>query len=566
MTEALHIVRKDLRHLRWLLVVWIAMLGARVGFWGLGLSPRSDQEFAFMLTNSTAVIGSLQLLMLAFVAARLIHAEPPVGWNAFWLTRPYSRRALIAAKLLLAAVVFVTLPLVADLVTMAMYHAGPRAQLAAAASFVPGYVTWMLLALAVAALTPSLSTLVLTFVVGFTGLSVLMMALNVVTAYLRAPAAAAVFREFDPVPGIVATVAANVAMLGAIIYQYRRRRRRIAATLVVAGIVASMALPSFWSVERPEAGDAGEWSRNPAASPAVVEPRWQVQREYRRGLPQRAVYAPVRLQGMPREYTFYNVDGDSTFTLADGTVVKRSQRGAVPAPPGDAQSGFHSALRVGLQDATLVRGMNEGDAVYWPKLIEFSADEYSRLRGKSGRLEVTLRFHVNRTGRRAILPLEAGAADDDGLSRVEIVRTDRITEGVVVMVRSWSARSPLTSRDWGASHNFLLYNAMTREALSPSRRTQLPTPQSGTGVSVSGGSALMRLFGALTLGLHRDGFSVSVENLLYPDRIARPGEARTFGSEWFNRAQLAVLETKPAGVVTRSVTIDDFVVPSEEPK
>jgi len=66
--------------------------------------------------------------------------------------------------------------------------------------------------------------------------------------------------------------------------------------------------------------------------------------------------------------------------------------------------------------------------------------------------------------------------------------------------------------------------------------------------------------------LSRDGFSVSVESLLFPDRIARPGEARTFDSEWFKRAQLAVLETKPAGAVTRSVTIDDLVVPSEESK
>ena len=566
MTEALHIVRKDLRHLRWLLVVWLAMLAARVGFWGLGLSPNSSQEYRFLLTNSTALIGSLQLLMLGFVAARLIHADSPLGWNAFWLTRPYSRGALITAKLLLAMVAFIALPLAADLVTMAMYHAGPRAQMAAASSFVPGYVTWMLLALAVAALTPSLGALVLTFVVGFTGLSVLMLVLRVAEAYLRDPAVTTVFRDFDPVPGIVATIAQNVAILGAIIYQYRERRRPAAAALVVAGIVASLALPSFWRVERPAPGDAGEWSRNPAASPAIVGPQRQWQPEYRGGLPQQAVFAPVRLEGMPRDYSFNDIEGDSSLTLTDGTILTHSQRGTVRATPLDSQSGFLGALRLGLRDAALIRGRNEGDAVYWPKLIELSAGEYSRLRGKSGRLEATLRFRLDRTSVRATLSLEPDAASDEGLSRVEIVRIERITEGMVVMVRSWRARSPLTKRDSGGYYNFLLYNATTNEALSAAQRTQLPTPESGTGVSVSGGSALMRLFGALTLGMHRDGFSVSVENLLFPDRIARPGEARTFDSEWFKRAQLAVLETKPAGVVTRSVTIDDFMVPSEESK
>jgi hypothetical protein len=169
---------------------------------------------------------------------------------------------------------------------------------------------------------------------------------------------------------------------------------------------------------------------------------------------------------------------------------------------------------------------------------------------------------MERTRLRAILPLEAGAAHGDGLSRVEIVRTERGPGGFFVTVRTWRALSPAAGRE-GSAFSVLLYNGARREALSPARRQQLPTPQSGTGVSMSGGSGLMRLFGAMTLGLHRDGFATSAEEFLYPDRIERPGEARTFDTEWLNGARVAVIETKFAGTVTRSVTVDDFVVPSE---
>ena len=60
-----------------------------------------------------------------------------------------------------------------------------------------------------------------------------------------------------------------------------------------------------------------------------------------------------------------------------------------------------------------------------------------------------------------------------------------------------------------------------------------------------------------------EGFAVRVEKLRYPDRIVRPGETRTFDAAWFAGANLAVLETEPVGIVTRSVTLDNFVVPFE---
>jgi hypothetical protein len=67
-------------------------------------------------------------------------------------------------------------------------------------------------------------------------------------------------------------------------------------------------------------------------------------------------------------------------------------------------------------------------------------------------------------------------------------------------------------------------------------------------------------------GLRHDGLAMEADEFLFPDHIDRPGMARAFESNWFDRARLAVLETSYVGTVTRSVTIEDFQIPSESAK
>ena len=564
MTEPLHIVRKDLKHLRWLLLVWVVLLIARVAAWSLGLSPISEPSQQFLLERSTGTIESVLLLVLAVVAARLVHEEPLVGWNAFWYTRPYSRGSLLVAKLLLAASVFVALPLLTDVATMAMYHVGPRAQLAASASFITGYVTWMLLAMAMAALTPSLGAFVLTTVATFTALSLITMTISAVSVFLRDPQTLVLnySTEFDPVPGMVATLLIDAAMLGALAYQYRERRWRPAAALAATGIVASLAVP-WLPYGGPPATDPGPWAHDPSSSPVVIERRPVMRTGVLFGAPKRLVYTPIRLTGVPREYDFTsNTLVDSTLTLTDGTRVINRLRGAILAPVSDSElPGTLTARRAALGDVTLITGNNEGNAQYWPAVMALSPREYERLRGRSGRLDATVRFNLYRTRRRAVLPLETGAAHDDRSSRIEVIRTERGADGLNVTIRRWRAYSPLATRRSAPGGGFVLYNRSRGEALTAVRRLQMATP-AGTR-NPSSGFPLLSFMGAMSGGLRYAGWSMEAEQFLFPDRIERPGGARTFESGWFDGASLAVLESSYAGVVTRSVTLEDFVIPSE---
>src|SRR5262249_28576319 len=89
MTESLHIFVKDVRALRWHIVLLLAMtvvFGYYLWPWGFVLS-----------------------LAQTYLMARVVHDDTLVGDRQFWITRPISWQALLAAKLLFL-VIFVALP------------------------------------------------------------------------------------------------------------------------------------------------------------------------------------------------------------------------------------------------------------------------------------------------------------------------------------------------------------------------------------------------------------------------------------------------------------------------
>src|SRR5882762_2336035 len=89
MSELVHILRKDLRRLRWPLIAWVlivigrmivATTGAAVAFGDIGLQ--------LAMNNLSVLVTVIDLLMLALLVSWLVHDEPLVGVDAFWLTRP----------------------------------------------------------------------------------------------------------------------------------------------------------------------------------------------------------------------------------------------------------------------------------------------------------------------------------------------------------------------------------------------------------------------------------------------------------------------------------------------
>ena len=106
--QALHIFRKDMRHLRFeiagILLLLIILVLASVQTWE-GLQSRGGPG-----SDSDGPLAVLLPIAWSLLIARAIQTEALPGDRHFWLTRPYSRTGLLLSKALLV-VAFINLPL-----------------------------------------------------------------------------------------------------------------------------------------------------------------------------------------------------------------------------------------------------------------------------------------------------------------------------------------------------------------------------------------------------------------------------------------------------------------------
>jgi hypothetical protein len=119
MKTALHILLKDVRQMRWTLLLWLALLAVQLN------SALSDKQARLSDLgilhnagdpNGIPVWTLLHWLGLAVVVFEVVLAERPFGTGPFWKTRPIARWQMATAKFLFIASFTVLLPVVAELV------------------------------------------------------------------------------------------------------------------------------------------------------------------------------------------------------------------------------------------------------------------------------------------------------------------------------------------------------------------------------------------------------------------------------------------------------------------
>src|SRR5436309_10044528 len=125
MSHMRHIFIKDLRRLRWSILGWSALVmarmlistaGADIALGGFG--PQIG------IGELSALLSLTDVLFLALLISRLVHDEPLVGRDAFWITRPIAPGALMAAKLVFAALFFLFVPLIGGVIVAAAFGTG----------------------------------------------------------------------------------------------------------------------------------------------------------------------------------------------------------------------------------------------------------------------------------------------------------------------------------------------------------------------------------------------------------------------------------------------------------
>ncbi len=111
-----HIVKKDLRCLRWPLALWTLLIATKLGV-GVALLTADGTEGLSWFSRMdalTKVLAWLEGISFVLVAA-LIQEDMLVGTSAFWVTRPISGARLLRAKLLGIGLIFGVLPVLVTL-------------------------------------------------------------------------------------------------------------------------------------------------------------------------------------------------------------------------------------------------------------------------------------------------------------------------------------------------------------------------------------------------------------------------------------------------------------------
>ena len=109
-----HLIKKDLRALRWWLVLWTLACGTHLA---LRLIQLTSGDAA--LPANFAITGrpdhlALYVLML-LIAPQIVQLDPPVSGRAFWKTLPIARWRLLTGKMLLLLALFIVLPTACEL-------------------------------------------------------------------------------------------------------------------------------------------------------------------------------------------------------------------------------------------------------------------------------------------------------------------------------------------------------------------------------------------------------------------------------------------------------------------
>src|SRR3954464_494895 len=113
MNLPLHLVAKDVRHLRRALVLWIALLIGQVweSYWIVSAGEGNFDWFQHMGFQHNLLLG-LGWLVTYLLIGMMVLEDPVAGEKMFWVTRPISGGRLLIAKVIAALLLFGILPLI----------------------------------------------------------------------------------------------------------------------------------------------------------------------------------------------------------------------------------------------------------------------------------------------------------------------------------------------------------------------------------------------------------------------------------------------------------------------
>jgi len=333
----IHNLKKDMRYLRLLLVLWFLLLLVNSLLLRSGLDRLiASDEGIEVFATAYVLLYVLQQILQIVIVCQLVQADALAGTTAFWLTRPISRKRLLLSNSLFVLLMLVLPSLLAEVIVLWVNGISASYMLSALPEEVILQTALFLVpSMLVAALTPNLARLVVAGLASVTAFflihyAVLASVMSFGAGSRRQPVG--VFpgqwpRIFPTSPSGMLVSAMLMIGLGAtvIVYQYLKRRTVNSTTGATLGMCLVSATVNFWSwdLRTFSEGLPARSGLNPESVKLVVtrEPK---ARGVRRDVGKLTILGRCELQGLPHNFFLVLTGVKATLRLSDGKVVSSS--------------------------------------------------------------------------------------------------------------------------------------------------------------------------------------------------------------------------------------------------
>jgi hypothetical protein len=540
-----HLAVKDLRILRWPLLAWFVVIVARV----IAMSVRADAALVgegprFALSTVEGLLGFADLALIALLVSGLVHADPVVGLDRFWMTRPIGAARLLGAKLSFAAIFLVAAPVLVLFVTAAVLLHSPGNASAVLTSALTLQLLWTLILLAFASATPTLGRLLIALAAAA---GILATTVSLFAATQLSDVDGPQYWDTEVVNRsgeFLIPLLLLAAALVAIVEQYRTRRPLRSAVVGVGGIVlviiVGVMLPRFAGppVEPPLPGWAADQSTVFAKLDRSLPPR--VDEISRAGLGptgRKHVALPIRMTGLPAQYWQQAIAVRATLAFPDGKTIKSAQTYFV-----GGSTNYWTRLQSAVQPTRLLTP--PGDNVHdpWPAVLVVSDEDYRRYGSAAGRLTMDLQALVHRLRVVGVLPLMERASTNTDRARFEVRHVLRRGTSVTIVLRQTAIAGP-PSPAARTEYQFVLRNTRRGEAASGGIQY----------LGSNGGGGMPRALLAAA--------SDTTRPVPFSDVLAafpEPWATNQIDENWLADAELAIIDDEYAGRIPRAITVEEF--------
>ncbi len=519
----LHQALKDLRLLRWYVLAWIAALVALHGIFAYVMFAWPvDRDLLRWLQTIEQVLVCAATAALIVLAAFLIQSDSPATTTAFWVTRPVSARVMLAAKLLTALVLLLTLPIAGDVVDFV----AAGVPLPSLSMWRMVYaLAWLVPLMAIASVTVSLPQFVAVAIVEILIFSVL--------AFGASPLLGS--RSVGPGFALSTLIATGIVILSS---QYLSRRTRLGAAMLGVAPIAIVGLFGLWS-RVPLQADASRES--PADAMSISAPKDAIQVTDR--VLTRYLDIPLGISDAGNGVHASVFLSRAWLQVGD----RRVDLGGVAVPPLVTMTREEAD-----QEASRVLGAVLGGATLFdpahrllrrPHVTAFATSaDLDSIAAQHPVLHLDLSFEFMRYEVGESIPAREGARFNRPLEAVRVTGVrDADTEGVVISLREAGEFEALNRASYSGYALSLLRNRRLKQAVL--------TQPSTDGFFGSAGYAMPVFLAPVSQPLGVVWSHFKVDSNLFP-MAARP-------TEWVRDAEVVFLQPRYLGTAEKTIEVRD---------